>query len=54
MKDSTTVDIPQFKIKLHQWMKLFLSIYQTKHVAPYMHALVQHVPEFIGLHGRTY
>ena len=50
MKDFVAVDIPQSKITLHNWMKLFLSIYQTKHVTPYMHALVQHVPEFINLH----
>jgi len=26
-------------------------VYQTKDVTPYIHALLNHVPEFIRLHG---
>ena len=34
-----------------KWLTLFLEIYQTKHVTPYMHTLVYHIPKFISLHG---
>ena len=34
----------QLKKDINDWMLLFLSLYQTKHVTPYMHALLQHVP----------
>ena len=34
------------------FLDLFLSLYQTKHVTPYMHALTWHVPEFIELYGK--
>ena len=33
------------------WVRKFCSLYQTKHVTPYMHALAMHDPEFICLHG---
>ena len=33
------------------WVRLFTSVYQTKDVTLYMHALAMHVPEFIRLHG---
>ena len=33
------------------WLTLFLSVYQTKHVTPYIHLLVHHIPEFLSLHG---
>lgn len=34
-----------------EWIRLFTTIYQTKDVTPYMHALSMHVPEFIRLYG---
>lgn len=40
-----------FHVKVHEWMAKFLSVYQSKHVTPYMHALIAHVPEFVSLHG---
>lgn len=33
------------------WVRLFTSVYQTKDVTPYMHALAMHVPEFIRFYG---
>ena len=30
---------------------LFLEVYQTKHVTPYMHTFAYHIPKFIFLHG---
>ena len=34
-----------------KWMSLFLTVYQTKHVTPYMHLLVSHIPQFLGIYG---
>ena len=33
--------------KVKSWVTLFTSLYQTKNVTPYMHALVAHVPKFL-------
>lgn len=38
--------------KSKSFLELFLKLYHTKHVTPYMHALVWHVPEFIELYGK--
>ena len=45
------IDIEEFSRETKVWLELFLSMYQTKHVTPYMHALVWHVPEFLRLFG---
>ena len=33
------------------WVRLFTSVYQTKDVTPYIHALGMHVSEFLHLSG---
>ena len=38
--------------KSMSFLEMFLELYQTKHITPYMHALRQHVPEFIGMYGK--
>ena len=38
--------------KYKSFLEKFLKLYQTKHVTPYMHSLVWHVPEFIELYGK--
>ena len=45
------INIEEFSKETKVWLELFLSMYQTKHVTPYMHALVWHVPEFLRLYG---
>ena len=35
---------------MKKWMSLLLTVYQTKHVTPYMH-LVSHIPQFLEMHG---
>ena len=45
------INIEEFSRETKVWLELFLSMYQTKHVTPYMHALVWHVPEFLRLYG---
>ena len=32
------------------WLQLYLRIYQTKHVTPYIHAMVAHLHEFFKIH----
>lgn len=32
-------------------MTLFLSVYQTKSIPPYMHLLVSHIPQFLEIYG---
>ena len=44
-------DPDNFQENAKAWVKKFCSVYQTKHVTPYVHALAIHVPEFIRLHG---
>ena len=43
-------DPEKFVVNVQQWIENFISIYQTKDVTPYMHALVMYVPEFLQLH----
>ena len=37
---------------IRKWMSLFLSVYVTKHITPYMHAFLYHVPEFLEVYGK--
>ena len=47
----SSVEIETFKRSAKEWLQQFLTIYQTKHVTPYMHAMVAHLPEFMELYG---
>ena len=42
--------IDDFESDAKAWIKLFLQVYQTRNVTPYMHAMSAHVPEFFRLH----
>ena len=49
--DFTSEDeIIQLQGDIKSWFGLVLSVYQAKHVTPYMHALHCHVPEFLKLY----
>ena len=50
-KSECDIDAEEFKERASGWVKLFVSLYQTKDVTPYMHAFSMHVPEFLHLHG---
>ena len=50
MAESST-DPLLFKSEVHSWLALYLSIYQTKNITPYIHAFVKHVWEFLDLYG---
>ena len=38
-----------FSVKSKAWLQLYLTVYQSKHVTPYMHALVAHLHEFLQI-----
>ena len=40
-------ELKDFTTKVTAWLTLFISLYQTRHVTPYMHALVAHIPKFL-------
>lgn len=42
--------IINLKSKIKNFFSLFLTLYQSKDVTPYMHALNAHVPEFLSLY----
>ena len=44
----TSGEISVFEEDMKSWRSKFLEVYQSKHVTPYMHAFVAHVP---GIHG---
>ena len=41
----------EFKSCSREWVSKFISIYQTKNVTPYVHAMFNHVEEFMEIHG---
>ena len=43
--------ISKFERRARQWGEDFVSVYQRKHVTPYIHALMNHVGEFMKIHG---
>ena len=45
------IEVDNFEKMVHAWLDLFLSLFQTKHVTPYMHILVSHIPEFLRQYG---
>ena len=44
-------EISEFRRQTQRWITRFLSIYQSKHITPYVHLLVSHIPEFLELYG---
>ena len=45
------LDLSVLETKCKKWVDTFVSIYQTKRVTPYIHALHSHVSQFLYLHG---
>ena len=41
----------RLKRATEKWIKLFISVYQTKDVMPYIHILYCHVPEVLEAYG---
>ena len=46
-----TYDEDELSRKIKLWVTLSLCVYQTKDVTLYIHSFLNHVPEFIRLHG---
>lgn len=51
LKSVNKTQIKEFQAAVRNWLSMFLSVYYTKHVTPYIHTLVFHVPEFLNLYG---
>ena len=49
-EDFDSERIKSFSRDVKNWLNLFLSVYRAKHVTPYIHLLVHHIPEFLILH----
>ena len=49
----STEKIPHvsFQTCATNWVKLFKSVYQSKHITPYIHLFVNHISEFLSVHG---
>ena len=50
-KDLSSDSIAEFEKRARQWGENFVTVYQRKHVTPYIHALMKHVGEFMKIHG---
>ena len=47
----SNVDIDNFEVKARDWVRKFTDVYHTKNVTPYIHAMANHVSQFMKLHG---
>ncbi len=43
--------VEEFEQRARKWGKDFISEYHSTNVTPYIHAMMNHVPEFMSLHG---
>lgn len=43
--------INSFEHKARRWGQDFIDVYHTKHVTPYIHALMNHIGQFMRTHG---
>lgn len=49
--DKKETTFPEFEGVCRKWITNFLAVYHTRHVTPYMHLLIAHIPEFLKLYG---
>ena len=47
----TSTDIDAFALQARGWVQKFTDVYHTSNVTPYIHAMANHVSEFMKLHG---
>ena len=47
----STADIASFEIQARDWVRKFTNVYHSQNVTPYIHAMANHVSEFMKLHG---
>ena len=43
--------IAEFERRAREWGEKFVGVYQRKNVTPYIHAMINHVGEFMQIHG---
>lgn len=43
--------ITEFERRAREWGEKFVGIYQRKNVTPYIHAMINHVGEYMQIHG---
>ena len=47
----TSADIDSFEERARIWCGKFVDVYHASNVTPYIHAMMNHVPEFMRLHS---
>lgn len=50
-EDVSPAVVDEFERRARKWGKDFTDVYHTTNVTPYIHAMMNHVPEFMSLHG---
>lgn len=49
-EELTVEDTGTFEVRARTWCRKFIEIYHASNVTPYIHAMMNHVPEFMRLH----
>ena len=47
----STADVRTFEDKAREWVRRFVDVYHRDNVTPYIHAMANHVSEFMQIHG---
>ena len=47
----TPEDTTSFEKKARSWCQDFIEYYHVTNITPYIHAMMNHVPEFLKIHG---
>ena len=50
-KNLSPDDIDHFEVFCRSWVKTYTEVYQRKDITPYMHVLMNHIPEALKIHG---
>ena len=51
LQSTDKISADSFETKATNWLRLFTTVYQTRHVTPYMHLLTSHIAELLDIHG---
>ncbi len=50
-EEVTEAEIVKFESESREWVRKFIQIYQARNVTPYIHAMFNHVGQFMRIHG---
>ena len=50
-RELSLADIDIFESRARTWVRKFIDVYHEKNITPYIHALMNHVPEFMRIHS---